>query len=554
MNDDIVNWMKKRVLQEDFNCFLSSNLLELCKINTIPENNLGNVIDGENNIYNQIEKIIKKTGLQGTLKKYPILEGIKDHPVYTDPGYTDVERPYRNRNNLVFLWEPGKKTGMSEFDTAGIAVNAHVDTVPPFIEPYKKGDYIYGRGACDDKGGCITIIGALKLLKEIQDNFSIVPLSRIICMFVTDEEIGGNGSLSLALENDFKDLYDTIIVYEPSDSQIHPGNRGALWYSIDLDYTDHSGALKLALCIILYLEKEGNLIKAESIHPLFDKDMAQTCHGIFGTYGNHPATICDEIKFSFKTTLDSNQVREKLTDGLSGYTEKYGDKTLEIDESTGGKKVDHHFDINKSGDRYVLHVWGRSGHMGSVVQNDNAITKASYMLSELIKTDPDLDLDLVNGAGTEILTLEGGQGFLPTHTIEEIESRFEHAVNQAWQDTASFVSIGARPRITFSKLHNEAFAGTADSAGVRDLADASKLMETGLREPMRGFPVSCDARIFAKIFPGLEVITTGPGSIKDAHSNAENVRISEVALSSAVLALFILKNSRAINYDGVPAN
>ena len=537
-------WIKTRISGKDFADFLASSLLDLCSVNTTPESDLAKVAESENKVFRKIEEIIEKNGLKGTLKKHPFLKRIKEHPFYTNPSYTDKEWPYDNRGNLVYEWAP-EKLDENENDNPGIAVNAHIDTVPPFIPPYKKDNYVFGRGACDDKGGCITLIGALKLLKEINEKFDVLPESRFICMFVTDEEIGGNGSLSLALDDTLQGKYKTITVYEPSDSQIHPGNRGALWYKIDLDYSNHSKSLILALNVIMELEKAGTKIREESIHPLFDKEVAQTCHGIFGPYGKHPSTICDEIGFSVNTALNEDALKEMLLKGLSRYTKKYGDKTLEKDKLTGRKKVDHHFDIRKPNGNYELYIWGKSGHMGSVAQNDNAITKAAYMLTEVFKADPLLELDLIKGSSLKVLTLEGGQGFLPTHTMEEIKERFAGALKQAWEDTKSFANIENAPQISFAKLHNEAFAGSANSESVRDLVAVSKILGSKVREPLRGFPVSCDARIFAKIFPELEVITTGPGSIKDAHSNGEKVDIREVALNSAALALFVLKHSGA---------
>ena len=543
MEDILTDWVKKRISSNSFNDFLSSSLIDLCSINTTPEEELEKVRINEDNTFKKIEEIIIQNALKGSLKKHPFLKKIKEHPFYTNPNYTQINWPYNNRGNLVYIYEPGKNL-RKQYSRRTIAVNAHIDIVPPYIPPSKNGNFVFGRGTCDDKGGCITIIGALELLKEIYEKFDILPAGRLVCMFVTDEEIGGNGSLSLALDDSLKDKYDTLIVFEPSDSQIHTGNRGALWYKIDLDYSNHSKSIILALNIILSLEKAGSKIREESNHPLFDKDVAQTCHGIFGPYGRHPSTICDEIKFSVKTALDFDRLKEKLEDGLAEYTVKYGDKTLERDELTGAKKVDHHYNLRKTKDANELFVWGKSGHMGSVAENDNAITKSAYMLMEVFKSDSKLELDLIKESSSKVLTLEGGQGFIPTHTMEDVKDRFKYAVNQAWQNTKAFTHIEDEPKVTFEKLHNEAFAGSVDSASIRDLVAVNKLLGVRVDEPLKGYSVSCDARIFAKIFPETEVITMGPGYIKDAHSKYEKVNITDIALASASLALFILKHNR----------
>jgi acetylornithine deacetylase/succinyl-diaminopimelate desuccinylase-like protein len=44
----------------------------------------------------------------------------------------------------------------------------------------------------------------------------------------------------------------------------------------------------------------------------------------------------------------------------------------------------------------------------------------------------------------------------------------------------------------------------------------------------------------------MQIITTGPGKLEDGHSDKEKVRLSDLAQSSAMLALLILIHTGAV--------
>src|SRR5690606_5755928 len=80
---------------------------------------------------------------------------------------------------------------------------------------------------------------------------------------------------------------------------------------------------------------------------------------------------------------------ELLDEGAAEYVKLYGDKTLEADPATGKPKVARHFDVQVSPGpefhRVKLDFYGKGGHMGALVECDNAITKAAYLLSFLLQ-------------------------------------------------------------------------------------------------------------------------------------------------------------------------
>ncbi len=110
--------------------------------------------------------------------------------------------------------------------------------VAPYFPPRVKAATIYGRGACDDKGPAVSIVAALKVLAEVMPQAGLKWNRNVVAMLVVEEETGGNGSLSLAIDRDLKQLYDSILVCECTGLKFYPANRGAVWYRAELKAPD----------------------------------------------------------------------------------------------------------------------------------------------------------------------------------------------------------------------------------------------------------------------------------------------------------------------------
>lgn len=542
--ETILEWLKWRVNRKEFKEFLCESLLSLCKIKTIPIKDIKEIAKNETFTFKIIENLIGSLGLPGMVKKYPILPSIQSHPFFTFPYYADSIDAYNGRYNLVYLWDSPKKSTLGR----KVAVNAHIDTITPYLEVSRKDDKIFGRGTCDDKSGCTIMMATLFLLKEIKEQFNVVPGNDLTFMFVIDEETGGNGSLSLALDKDLKEHYDTVIVLECCDNQIYPANRGGLWYKIEIPAKTISHQIILGMEIIQELEKEGAMIKEESSHALFPQRPVQTNHGIFGPFGEHPSRICGYIAFLLKTVKSGAELYRLADMGLKLYINKYGDKTEIIDPETRRAMVDQHYEIVPQDDQFVLKVWGKTGHMASIHDNDNALTKASFIIMEIAKGDPHFIIGFNSDAVTDSLVIEGGQGFIPSHNIDQIKKRLSDAMYRAydrysywWGDSSQ------KPLMTFEKLHNDSFAGDPCSQSMVNAIKCAELIGIPIKKPIVGFESSCDARLFANLYPGMEVITTGPGRLKDAHSDKEQISVNDLARSCAMLTLFLLVHTRAKN-------
>ncbi len=62
-------------------------------------------------------------------------------------------------------------------------------------------------------------------------------------------------------------------------------------------------------------------------------------------------------------------------------------------------------------------------------------------------------------------------------------------------------------------------------------------------QELTGWDASCDARIFAKEYPELPVITTGPGDLNGAHSDKEVLFLPDLYKSISAAVLYILEES-----------
>lgn len=501
------------------------------------------------------------------LERRPINPAIQSHPNYSLLHFTktpqrpeglSAEETYADRFNLLCV-VPGTA------DRAGgqsVALNAHLDVVAPYLPPRVKEGIVYGRGACDDKGPAVGIVAALKVLAEVMSKAGLRWNRNLVTMFVVEEETGGNGSLSLAVDRELKRLYDSICVCECTGLKFYPANRGAVWYRAELKGLTGVPLLELFAFVNEELEKEGAAIRAESRHALFPQRPVQTCHGIIGPFGEHPSRICGEVSFTIQFDAPPGGktealVRDCLEAGLAGYVGLYGDKSQVKDPATGKPMVARHYDLEAEGHGWRVDVHGATGHMGATRERDGAITKLAHLVRTLVLSKARIEasaggpvrLELSRGPRVP-LVLEGGQGFVPTHPITEVMERLRRA---AGRGADNYLRRLGRPErgaevvsMTYEKLHNVAFDGDPDSPTMRNAIAAARSCGLWNDEPVLGWTVSCDARLFATEYPGMQVMTFGPGQLAFAHSDQEQIRVDEICAAAEFLALFLLQQTGSL--------
>ncbi|WP_010281119.1 M20 family metallopeptidase [Bacillus timonensis] len=178
-----------------------------------------------------------------------------------------------NRGSLV-ITIPGKDA------SASVAFIGHVDTVPigeptewsyPPFEAIIEGDYMYGRGTADMKGGVTCMImTALHLLEQ-----KITPAHDILFCFTADEEAGGMGILAIK-ESGYLDRVKELIVPEPSNEKIGIAEKGALWLDITVEgLPAHGSRPELGVNAVEKFVEFTDRFKAEVdtefTHPLLGK-------------------------------------------------------------------------------------------------------------------------------------------------------------------------------------------------------------------------------------------------------------------------------------------
>ncbi len=205
---------------------------------------------------------------------------------------------------------------------------------------------------------------------------------------------------------------------------------------------------------------------------------------------------------------------------------------------------------------FRINIHGRSVHMGRKYEGVNAIEKAMSVIADLQAFETRLVEESLNqplferydrpvqvNVGTiragdwpsmvpGECEIEGGVGFLPNKPMRVIQDELRQILAESEDPW-----IREHSRIDFPKLRNDAYAGDPNHPAVQCLASAC--LANGLPGDVFGWNVSCDARLYA-LRGGMPAIVFGPGDVKDAHSNHEQINLSDIAKAATVLAEFIV--------------
>ncbi len=202
----------------------------------------------------------------GECKLISLSDELKNDPEYSHPAQPVS---YNGRSNLS-VCKPGTGGGRS------LILQTHIDTVPAsgwedaFV-PREDGSLIYGRGSCDAKGHIAAIWLAFAALNDISLKGDVQ------AQIVVEEEFGGNGALAM-IRAGYK--ADAVVVAESTEMQIHPANRGAIWFKIEIEGLPrhmgrkHEGisAIDLSYKVINALyEYEDRIIAESAGYPGFEK-------------------------------------------------------------------------------------------------------------------------------------------------------------------------------------------------------------------------------------------------------------------------------------------
>lgn len=124
------------------------------------------------------------------------------------------------RDNLVAVREGA---------TPRVLFSTHIDTVPPHIPYRREGDTVFGRGACDTKGGIVALLEAARALDSRDLGF----------LFVVGEEVdhsGAKAAAKLGLKA------DAIVLCEPTVCRVIDAQKGMVKVKLEAEgKAAHSG-------------------------------------------------------------------------------------------------------------------------------------------------------------------------------------------------------------------------------------------------------------------------------------------------------------------------
>jgi acetylornithine deacetylase len=193
------------------------------------------------------------------------------------PGM-EVERSGHEALGLVGSWQFGEA---SKGTGKRLLFNGHIDVVPEgnhanwSHDPWggeQDSEYIYGRGACDMKGGLLAAFYAIKAIKA-----SGIPLRGSLHMqSVIGEEDGGLGTFATLLRGH---TGDAAIICEPTRLNLIPAQAGALTFTVRVPGKSAHASVRLEGVSTLekYLDIHRELLQLESErnravqHPLLGK-------------------------------------------------------------------------------------------------------------------------------------------------------------------------------------------------------------------------------------------------------------------------------------------
>jgi acetylornithine deacetylase len=193
------------------------------------------------------------------------------------PGM-EVERAGHEALGLVGSWQYGET---SKRAGKRLLFNGHIDVVPEgdhanwSHDPWgaeQDSEYIYGRGACDMKGGLLAALYAIKAIKT-----SGVPLrGSLHLQSVIGEEDGGLGTFAALVRGH---TGDAAIICEPTRLNLIPAQAGALTFTVRVPGKSAHASVRLEGVSALekYLDIHRELLQLESErnravqHPLLGK-------------------------------------------------------------------------------------------------------------------------------------------------------------------------------------------------------------------------------------------------------------------------------------------
>jgi acetylornithine deacetylase/succinyl-diaminopimelate desuccinylase len=226
-----------------------------------------------------VQTVGRENGVSAYIEKFLRTEGIDVELSEAEPG----------RFNVI-----GRIKGSGK--GRSLMLCGHMDTVPPYdmLQPYSgriEEGTLYGRGACDMKGGVAAMLAALTGIKRSGHRLA----GDLVFAGVIDEEEMGKGVDALAERGPF---VDAAVIGEPTDLKVAIGHKGLEWLKIDVfGKKVHGGRLELGVNAVAMASR---LI--ERLYNEYVPKLNLRAHAVLGrptinvgriTGGDQPSTVPD---------------------------------------------------------------------------------------------------------------------------------------------------------------------------------------------------------------------------------------------------------------------
>jgi acetylornithine deacetylase len=259
------------------------------------------------------------------------VSSLQKHPQF--PGM-EVDRSKHEAIGLVGMWQgtPGSypSTGRR------LLFNGHIDVVPEGDHTNWQHDpwgaelvdgCIYGRGACDMKGGLMAALYAMKAIIDAGVDLD----GSLMIQSVIGEEDGGLGTFASLLRGH---IGDAAIICEPTHLNLIPAQAGALTFKVSVRGKSAHACVRLegVSAIEKYLDIHRALIQLEKErngeikHPLLGKLSLPYPLNIGRVQaGNWSSTVPEELTFDGRIGVamgeDSAAVRRQFEQILKNLAE-----------------------------------------------------------------------------------------------------------------------------------------------------------------------------------------------------------------------------------------
>ena len=193
-----------------------------------------------------------------------------------------------------------------------ILIVGHLDTVfpPGQFETYRDdGEWIYGPGVCDMKGGLIVALEALRNVYRANQK-----IQNIDFLCVSDEETGSDDSNSVTSE--FCSKYDYVMVFEAAGAamELVIGRKGVGTWTIDIEGQAAHAGNKYSEGVDANLEAAHKLQKLVAMTDL-DQGSTVNVGKIQGGIGAN--TISPMASLTVEMRFTSGPERDRLLAGLN---------------------------------------------------------------------------------------------------------------------------------------------------------------------------------------------------------------------------------------------